>query len=327
VLHDSLAARMDRDTREYSIITALLRRVRDEHPPVRYLTTVVPHEDKFVIVVDAEEDEENWSPPGEESMGTGDFFDVFAQRLTDRNVVYLDRWGTWVQGTAPIMNGAGDVVAIVVADVAPGTGMSLEEQASGVTQSFAALMDSTGERLEQARMEAITDYLTGLYNHRYLHERLQEELSRAREQTYPLSVLFLDIDEFKAFNDRHGHSLGDSALRMVASMIDHSVRHVDLAARYGGEEFVVVLVDTDRAGAVEVAERIRTGIAATPVPSAGHLSVSIGIASYPEDAEYREELIDKADWAMYLAKRGGRNRVSSFSSGQLRFDLAPGNGS
>jgi diguanylate cyclase (GGDEF)-like protein len=127
---------------------------------------------------------------------------------------------------------------------------------------------------------------------------------------------------FTDFNDRYGHSLGDSALRAVAAAIDKSIRRVDLAARYGGEEFVVVLVDTDGAGALEAAERVRRAIADAEIaPDVRRISVSVGVATFPDDAEFREELLDKADWAMYMAKRSGRNRVSTFSSGQLRLDL------
>jgi diguanylate cyclase (GGDEF)-like protein len=184
----------------------------------------------------------------------------------------------------------------------------------GDRQTFAAMLQTAAVRLSRAEIDAITDALTGLYNHRYLHERLSEELHRAREVGQPLTALFCDLDHFKGYNDANGHSAGDAVLREVAHLIEQSVRNVDIAARYGGEEFVVLLAD--REAALAVAERIRARIHAAGFTAHGTpLTVSIGIAGYPEDAERREELLDKADWAMYLAKRRGRDQVATFAEG------------
>ena len=163
----------------------------------------------------------------------------------------------------------------------------------------------------------MTDGLTGLYNQRYFKQRLGEEVARAAEQGRPLALLFCDLDHFKDYNDRFGHTAGDEALRAVANVLLRSVRQVDLAARYGGEEFTVVLIDSTAQRAAEIAERIRAGVAALELgePDRG-LSVSIGVAAYPRDAALGEELIDKADWAMYLAKRQGRDRVVVFGPGE-----------
>jgi diguanylate cyclase (GGDEF)-like protein len=129
-------------------------------------------------------------------------------------------------------------------------------------------------------------------------------------------VLFCDLDHFKGYNDTNGHSAGDAVLREVAHLIEQSVRNIDVAGRYGGEEFVVVLVETDRDEAFAVAERIRARLRAAGFTANGvPLTVSIGIAGYPEDAERREDLLDKADWAMYLAKRRGRDQVAVFGEG------------
>jgi diguanylate cyclase (GGDEF)-like protein len=305
-------------------VARTLRESRDTHPPTRFLCTAVRHAERYVLLVDAEENEADWSPCGQEIIGHGSLDEAFAGAPADMNVLYADAYGVWVNALAPLMAADGTtVVAVVTADVPPeAPPADLQGLRSEVKQSFASLLHSTAERLSQARQDAITDYLTGLYNHRYLHERLGEELERARERGSRLSLLFLDIDHFKSFNDRFGHSAGDMALRTVASVIDHTVRKVDMAARYGGEEFVVALVDTDTAGALEVAERIRHAVAAARVhPYDGTVSVSTGVATFPDDAEIKEELIDKADYAMYLAKRGGRNRVTSFSGGQLKLDL------
>jgi diguanylate cyclase (GGDEF)-like protein len=167
----------------------------------------------------------------------------------------------------------------------------------------------------RSELEAITDGLTGLYNHRYFHERLSEEVARCQEQGSSLALLFCDLDNFRTFNEAHGHGSGDKALRQVARVLERSVRHVDLVARYGGEEFAAILIDTAEAGALEVAERIRAGITGTQfVAGADMLSVSIGVATCPKDATFKDELVDKADWAMYLAKRRGRNKVMTFGA-------------
>ena len=175
------------------------------------------------------------------------------------------------------------------------------------------MLQTAAVRLSRAEIDAITDSLTGLYNHRYLHERLSEELHRARELQRPLSVLFCDLDHFKGYNDSNGHSAGDAVLREVAHVIEQSVRNIDVAGRYGGEEFVVLLVETERETALAVAERIRERIRAAGFTANGvPLTVSIGVAGYPDDADRREDLLNKADWAMYLAKRRGRDQVASF---------------
>ena len=324
LVHQEVEQTQDARSGAYAAVARTLRETRDAHPPARFVCTAIRQDDRYVLLVDAEENEADWSPCGHEIIGHGSLEEAFAGAPADMNVLYADEYGVWVNALAPLMAADGTtVVAVVTADVPPeAPPADLQGLRSEVKQSFAALLHSTAERLSQARQDAITDYLTGLYNHRYLHERLGEELERARERDSRLSLLFLDIDQFKSFNDRFCHSAGDLALRTVASVIDHTVRRVDMAARYGGEEFVVALIDTDTTGALEVAERIRHAVTSARIhPHEAAVSVSIGVATFPDDAEIKEELIDKADYAMYLAKRGGRNRVTSFSGGQLRLDL------
>jgi diguanylate cyclase (GGDEF)-like protein len=174
------------------------------------------------------------------------------------------------------------------------------------------MLQSAAIRFSRAEVEAITDGLTGLYNHRYLHERLEEELKRAQRRKSALSLLFCDCDHFKIYNDTYGHKAGDAALTRIARIIESRSRRVDLAARYGGEEFVLVLIDTGTAAALLVAERIRAEVEAAGVKGGQPLTISIGVAGYPESAAARDELLDKADWAMYAAKGAGRNRVLAF---------------
>ena len=171
----------------------------------------------------------------------------------------------------------------------------------------------------RAEIDAITDGLTGLYNHRYLHERLAEQIERAREESASLSLLFCNLDHFKQFNDERGHSSGDKALRTVAHVLEQAIRRVDLAARFGGEEFVLVLIDTALDGALEVAERIRSDVHEAGVALGDDaFTISIGVASFPDDGELKEELLDKAEWAMHLAKRRGRNQVVPFAGRRCR---------
>jgi diguanylate cyclase (GGDEF)-like protein len=164
---------------------------------------------------------------------------------------------------------------------------------------------------------AITDGLTKLLLRRTLMERLEEELRRADRDHMPLAALLLDIDHFKLVNDRYGHPTGDQVLRVIAQILKASVRDVDLCGRYGGEEFVVVLPATSQAGAVKVAERIREAVAehcfSLGGQEASRLTVSLGVASYPDDAQDLEALIADADLALYRSKQGGRNRVSAYS--------------
>ena len=155
-------------------------------------------------------------------------------------------------------------------------------------------------------------YKRQLYNHRYLHERLTEELSRARHESHGVALLFCDLDFFKDFNDRLGHAAGDIALQATARIIESCTRRADLVARYGGEEFVVVLPGAAEAEAVEIAGRIRAAVAEHH--GGGGLTISIGVATYPEAATGKESLLEAADRALYVAKRLGRDRVVAAGS-------------
>ncbi|HHV61859.1 MAG TPA: diguanylate cyclase [Firmicutes bacterium] len=170
-------------------------------------------------------------------------------------------------------------------------------------------------RLHRITQElAVTDPVTGLYNYRYFQEHLTQEIERAQRYRRVLSLIMVDIDDFKIYNDTHGHQAGDAVLRAVARLIARSVRGTDIVARYGGEEFVVILIETEKKYAVEVAEKIRSRIASYRFPNeetqpSGILTVSVGVATYPDDAKTKFDLINAADMAMYRSKKEGRNRV------------------
>jgi diguanylate cyclase (GGDEF)-like protein len=161
---------------------------------------------------------------------------------------------------------------------------------------------------------AVTDGLTGLYNHRHFHERLALEVERSVRNGLPLSMLMIDVDHFKHYNDHHGHPAGDELLRQLARLMGDGRRANDFVARYGGEEFAIVLVDTPKLTAAQVAERLRERVANHPFEynsdqPGGQLSISLGVASFPDDAADAESLVRSADAALYEAKHGGRNCV------------------
>jgi diguanylate cyclase (GGDEF)-like protein len=162
---------------------------------------------------------------------------------------------------------------------------------------------------------AATDALTGVANRRTLDQTLRHEWFRAQRSGKPMSVLMIDADHFKAFNDRHGHQAGDQALRALAGVISANVhRPTDLVARYGGEEFSVILAETDSEGARQIAEHIRAQVEQLPLvtPDASPMTVSIGISSWTTASDISlEQLLFQADKALYQAKEGGRNRVVS----------------
>ena len=165
---------------------------------------------------------------------------------------------------------------------------------------------------------AITDGLTGLYLVRHFRNRLSNEEKRAKRYNKVFSILFFDIDHFKKFNDTYGHRIGDEVLKQVATIFRNSLREgIDLAARYGGEEMIALLPETDIKGAYIVAERLRNAIAEhefTGYKTSLHVTISIGISEFPSSDTNQEELIRKADTALYRSKESGRNKTTIYTS-------------
>jgi diguanylate cyclase (GGDEF)-like protein len=172
-------------------------------------------------------------------------------------------------------------------------------------------------RVTLLEKENITDTLTGLYNRRYLDRRLEEEFSRAKRYSFPLSILMVDIDHFKKINDNYGHQAGDLVLSYFGKLILNAMRNSDIAARYGGEELLVIAPNTPMLPAGELAERLRQHVETHELVltsegsqrQAIHITVSIGVATYDSKMDGVKELVQDADEALYRAKQAGRNRV------------------
>jgi two-component system, cell cycle response regulator len=188
-----------------------------------------------------------------------------------------------------------------------GERQSLEEK----VQMRTAQLEEANRRLSQL---AVTDGLTGLYNHRHFQEQLRLAVERALRTGGRVAALMIDVDHFKKFNDREGHPGGDEALRAVARLLSEERRQLDVVARYGGEEFALLLEGVGKQSAAELAEKIRARVASAGIPGAelqplGKLTVSIGVAVCPDDANTAESLLEAADVALYRAKKSGRDAV------------------
>jgi diguanylate cyclase (GGDEF)-like protein len=183
-----------------------------------------------------------------------------------------------------------------------------------MTNQVAAALENA-RLVQQLRDAAETDSVTGVYSHRHLQDRLRQETARAARARTPLSVLMVDLDDFKGVNDEHGHQAGDRVLRAIAGALRDAVRGGDVVARYGGDEFVVLMPDTDAAAAAVVAERARSAVGslAHAMADGSHVRVScsVGLALYPADGKSSRDLLRKADAAMYEQKRERTSAVET----------------
>lgn len=164
---------------------------------------------------------------------------------------------------------------------------------------------------------SMTDGLTGLANHRYFMKRFEEEIARASKLTLNFAFLMVDIDYFKACNDRSGHLVGDVVLQEIGRILKKNTRQIDLVARYGGEEFAVLLPETSKDGAYFAAERIRRDVESKKFRAYDeelNITISIGLSSFPDDATKSQEIIEKADSGLYKAKSQGRNRTCIYEA-------------
>jgi len=177
-------------------------------------------------------------------------------------------------------------------------------------------LDSLRSHYEKALNSSVSDWLTGVYNQMYLKTFLELEVKKSLRHRYQIGLIMIDIDNFKTYNDTHGHTVGDAILKEMAAVIKKSVRDVDMVARYGGDEFAVVLPYSDGEGCSKTARRIDEAIKthgfAQRIPSRPpDVTVSMGVASYPSDAHEADELVHLADLRLYEAKHSGKNRISA----------------
>lgn len=163
---------------------------------------------------------------------------------------------------------------------------------------------------EEVKAQAVTDGLTGLYNRRYFEEYLKKEVTRALRQQQAFSIVGLDLDHLKQINDKYGHAYGDLAIKTVANVLKKNARSIDTAARMGGEEFNVILPGVDSKGAMIAAERIRKALESEQLDTIGHVTASIGVATFLEHSDNIEDILELTDQAMYQSKRNGRNQVT-----------------
>ena len=239
-----------------------------------------------------------------------DYGDTLALFAKDKKGVYIPREDGSSLGAIPLLS-ENKFVGILTVEGLPGADF---ERLSIVAMQFSlelkkVLLYETVEAL------AITDSLTGLYTRRYFFERLNEELSRAKSRDFKLAFIMVDIDDFKKCNDTHGHLVGDVALKEASRIIKESVREIDLVARYGGEEFSIILPETDKKGALIVADRIRKKIEENVFKAYDEtlkITVSVGLAIYPQDASEVQDLVERSDKALYTAKNSGKNIVCEY---------------
>ena len=163
---------------------------------------------------------------------------------------------------------------------------------------------------QAVKEQAITDGMTGLYNRRYFEEYIKKEAIRAMRQNQKFTVIGLDLDHLKQINDTYGHNYGDIAIKTIAEVLKSNARSIDIAARMGGEEFNLILPGVDIEGGCIAAERIRKAIESVELEKIGHITASLGVATYPDQSDDLEELLELTDQAMYESKRNGRNRVT-----------------
>ncbi|HLL13566.1 MAG TPA: diguanylate cyclase [Pyrinomonadaceae bacterium] len=221
----------------------------------------------------------------------------------------------------PIITGGRKVGVINMTDKAGGEPYDeLDLQLlESMAPQMALALDRAGwhQKATQFQLLSITDPLTGLLNRRYLEERLAEEFERSKRHRFPMSFLMLDIDNFKEYNDRHGHQAGDLALEITAQCLKSALRSADVASRYGGEEFSILLPQTSATEALVIAERIRSRVEKSSYPHGesqpgGAITVSIGISAFGPKLETPSAIIGAADHALYVAKSRGKNCVVSY---------------
>ncbi|MBL7960114.1 GGDEF domain-containing protein, partial [bacterium] len=186
--------------------------------------------------------------------------------------------------------------------------------ALGLTLGHVDVYNFLHENYRNFKQQAITDGLTGLYNRRFFNDELDRELQRSARHFLKMSLILLDVDHFKKYNDNNGHQAGDDVLKKVAALFRETTRICDMECRYGGEEFALILPETSKIQALMIAEKLRKKVEETYFENQdkqplGNLTVSMGVSTFPDDSAHVKQLIEKADAGLYKAKEYGRNCV------------------
>ncbi|QNB47483.1 diguanylate cyclase [Thermanaerosceptrum fracticalcis] len=214
-------------------------------------------------------------------------------------------------------------LGLLITTIIDSSYLEIDIMVTGIIWLLAWLLGKMSDTETQIREElqnlAYLDGLTGIYNHRSFHSILDEQLLRAKIENKSLALLMLDVDYFKYYNDAYGHQKGDEVLRTIAKLIEENTKHIGFCARYGGEEFSVIIPDCNKECGLEIGELIRQAVEKTDFKGAnilpkGRLTVSVGVVCFPESADSKEQLIQKADEAMYKAKYTSKNKVELYYS-------------
>jgi diguanylate cyclase (GGDEF)-like protein/PAS domain S-box-containing protein len=314
--HKALSTEGSEDDPAYAQTVEALRRVRDANPGVRYVTTLARRGEGFIFVCDAEEHETERSRLGDPVVADEELTRTLAGETLDVCLVSADQYGIWISAMTPVRDASGEIVAAVSVDypaydVAGADGLTGDD----VTQTLTALLEGAQDRVDRVAADAITDTLTGLYNHRYLHEGLARELEQVGRDGGELSLVLFDVDHLERYNRQVGHPRGDDALRVIGQLVDYASRSGDLCARFGGDEFALVLNGRSGAEAFALVEDVRAAVAKAGLGFDGQaLTLSAGVATYPWDAQDKETLLEAARGALALAKNRGRDRCVGFAA-------------
>ena len=253
-------------------------------------------------------------------VGLSDTLKVFSGETIRSAYEFVAKDGTRIYGEifgSPLRSKDGEVIGVVSIARDITERKRAEEELKRAHEELQAHVTKIEKLQAELREQALRDPLTGLYNRRYLAEMLENELARVKREKKSMSVIVTDIDHFKNINDNYGHQIGDEFLRKIASLINNHTRKTDIACRYGGEEFLLVMPGTSVKSAAKRAEGLRLECTQIQVPYENKelsVTLSFGVASYPAHGQGAEEIVIKADKALYKSKRSGRNRVTVWNA-------------
>lgn len=330
-----------RDSEIATLIPSMVRRLAERHPidalprvavrltkelfKTAQVVLAVAKKDGSLLVTEGVGIPPNWKGTLTLSPRDGMIGDAMREKILVLREEHAARWGRPELSDLERAGMVPDAVIPIVVEesvvailaVAGSAGrMDQERPYASMLADLVANAFQISLAIEALERRAMTDPLTGLYNRAYLADRFLVELRRARNYGFPMSVALFDIDRFKRINDRYGHPAGDAVLRTLASLLRERTRSTDAVVRYGGEEFAVLMATADSDVAFEQADRIRAELEKTTFVVPGQadpiqVTISGGVATYPQDGQTFTELIAVADAGLYHAKESGRNRVSA----------------